>query len=98
MSKAVISLLLLLVICCSFALSASPKSSCKKGDQKVYKRKSSDREGEFCPEYYRAVCGYRPDIFCKKTPCVHVTYPNECFACQDTTVESYTYGECTQND
>lgn len=98
MSKAVINLLLFLVICCSFALSDSTKSSCTKGNEKVYKCKPSDREGDFCPEYYRAVCGYRPGIVCKKAPCNHVTFPNECFACHDVNVESYSYGECTQND
>lgn len=99
MSKLTKGLMLLLVLGCSYILSTSAKSCRGPGDKNtVHKCKPSDREGDFCPEYYRAVCGYKPDIRCFTTPCNHITYPNECFACHDPDVVSYTYGECTQND
>lgn len=98
MSRLSMSLMLFLILSCSFILSASAKS-CRGGSKpKTFKCKPSDRKGLICPEIFQPVCGFRPGIRCFTTPCTHVTFSNSCFACHDTTVVSYTIGECTVID
>jgi hypothetical protein len=48
-----------------------------------------------CPENHRPVCGWSDpeQIQCFTYPCAQ-TYTNSCFACQDSTVKSWTVGEC----
>ena len=84
-------LVLLGVLACSLV-------SAKKCPQKVYQCTAASRVGDFCPEIYAPVCGYRPDIVCITTPCNLVTYANSCEACHDETVKSYTVGKCTKLD
>ena len=53
-----------------------------------------EREGEFCPAIYRPVCGYfNQSVQCIKEPCAQ-TFPNSCQACQNPSVESYSFGPC----
>jgi hypothetical protein len=52
-----------------------------------------------CAQIYDPVCA-RVDIQCIKAPCypVYETHPNACTACMNPLVESYTVGECANNN
>jgi len=57
--------------------------------------KDDQRDVDACIEIYQPVCGWfdSEQIQCIRYPCAS-TFPNSCFACQDSKVEYYTQGEC----
>lgn len=52
------------------------------------------RSAEFCTEEYNPVCGYfTKEVNCIRAPCAD-TYSNPCYACQNSMVSYYRFGEC----
>ena len=55
------------------------------------------RNVDACIEIYQPVCA-KVNVQCVTTPCepVEETFPNSCFACSNSLVESYIVGECAK--
>ena len=65
-------------------------------DVLVTKCLPEQRNLDACIEIYQPVCA-KVNVQCVTTPCdpVEETFPNSCFACTNSFVESYTEGECS---
>ena len=95
MRKLFVCLIILSLFACSSIVAVRPHSRGTRPPKiEKYICQPADREGEYCPEYYHPVCGNRPDLKCEDFDCQYMTYDNECFACHDPDVRSFSEGEC----
>jgi len=88
LSKSSLAFCFLFILISAFAqASTGRKFQCQPLQRKI----------SVCPDVHWPVCGFKPSMECQEDPnCGYKNYNNECEACIDPEVVSYTLGNCEE--
>lgn len=83
----------------TFGTPQEPITTGEDAEKNVVTCEPSQRNVDACIQIYQPVCA-TVNVQCIKAPCppIQETYGNSCEACSNSLVESYTEGECGNND